>query len=763
MGVRKRTQRQRPRARHKQRGGQHNIALFRKAEEIINSRILEPTIVNPDSNFVVVTYWWGRGNINRNYSRPCESDKVSVPRNVRKEYIEDLLKQAYLNNPSEYRSNPKKFRTQAFEAADSSDGRQTIAALAEQRLKEIPEVRPIKYEEMMEIWKENCKAAGVNYMAVEYPQFAVKGGYQFAINAKPYFIRKALEVCGGRSVVYIDGDMNVRKYPHIFDMKNVDFMARSWNIDPRAKWNYEESPAVDYYIFETSGGIMFFADTIQAKNLLRLWIAATEHPSMWSKADDRILSWIFNNFRAYLPINFIQLPIEYLYLTLAYDRYLNKNYHTYTTNGRKVLKGPSDYDAQIFIDHPECLTPEETAMEASTAATNRQPEFYNENVSERVTGERSGGWMWQYVMYDSPKMKDAMAMYEFYVETHEHIYTEEYENEETGEIIEEEIPAMYPVPYEDKYGRKLNPIAIQNIKGANRMKLSPFQIKNIKYKKNIKDINNANNIRKNYVIVPEKPERNSIHAILSQLLKGNNVLFVPARVNPIYQAAVEEEITYEEAEFIAVNIEPTKKPNNPWELYSEYRPKFAPDGPIYFSAKNRIVLDLVKITDNIQRLAHTFKSSILFLTRIRCSWVAIPRKNIIESNNFWTTSVRTGLRPPELAIVKKIAERIAFKANIVATDTIVAAIMNQMGSLIAQVLLGALSDANTVAKEVANHMPEYSVAIDTLKPMITLPAGPMNIEELPVRSGQNIITANVSLPTLAGGATRKKQRRSTRR
>jgi hypothetical protein len=116
-----------------------------------------------------------------------------------------------------------------------------------------------------------------------------------------------------------------------------------------------------------------------------------------------------------------------------------------------------------------------------------------------------------------------------------------------------------------------------------------------------------------------------------------------------------------------------------------------------------------------------------------------------------------------LAIVKKIAERIAFKANIVATDTIVAAIMNQMGSLIAQVLLGALSDANAVAKEVANHMPEYSVAIDTLKPMITLPAGPMNIEELPVRSGQNIITANVSLPTLAGGATRKKQRRSTRR
>ena len=30
-----------------------------------------PQIVNESSNFVVVTYWWGRGNINRNTARPC--------------------------------------------------------------------------------------------------------------------------------------------------------------------------------------------------------------------------------------------------------------------------------------------------------------------------------------------------------------------------------------------------------------------------------------------------------------------------------------------------------------------------------------------------------------------------------------------------------------------------------------------------------------------------------------------------------------------
>ena len=757
MGVRKRTQRHRQRRR---KGGQYNIALFKKAEEIINSRILEPNIINPDSNFVVVTYWWGRGNINNNFKRPCESDKVTVPKDIRNEYINLLLKEAYLNNPSKYKSNPKKFKDEATKIADSPEGRQTIADLAAQRLAEIPEVKPIKYEEMMEIWKENCKKANVNYMAVEYPQFAVKGGYQFAINAKPYFIRKALEVCGGRSVVYIDGDMNVLKYPHIFDMKNVDFMARGWNMDPRSKWNYEDAPAVDYYVFETSGGIMFFANTLQAKNLLKLWIAATEHPSMWSKADDRILSWIFNNFRAYLPVNFIQLPIEYLYLSLSYDRYLDKRFHIHK-NGRKIQKGPADYDAQIFIDHPQCLTPEETAMEASKAATNRQPEFYNENITERVTGERSGGFMWQYVMYDSPKMKDAMAMYEFYVDTHEHIYTEEYENEENEneenenkkkrKILVDEVPAMYPVPYEDKYSPKFNEIADQNTIGAKSLTNDQLKIAELLVDNQFE--------RTNYVIISESNTFNSIYTILSQLLQGRNVLFVPTTVNPMYKAAVEEEISYGQSEFIAVNIEPTKKPDKPWELYSEYRPKFAPDGPIYFSAKNRIVLDLVKITRSIGALSRTFKSSILFLTRIRCSWVAIPRKNIMESNNFWSKEIRTGLRPPNPAIVQKIARRIAGKFNIDATNDMVAAIMNQMGTLAVHLLLSTTNAKAT--EEVVEQMLEYSVAIDTLKPILKLSGGPMNIEETPVRPDQNIPKANVALPTIGGRATRKKSR-STR-
>ena len=107
---------------------------------------------------------------------------------------------------------------------------------------------PILFEQMIANWENACREAGkdsehsetsrygCNYMAIEYPEFARPGGNQMAINAKPKFIQKALELCGGKSVLYIDGDMTIRQYPAIFDMDNVDFMARGWWIDPRSSW-----------------------------------------------------------------------------------------------------------------------------------------------------------------------------------------------------------------------------------------------------------------------------------------------------------------------------------------------------------------------------------------------------------------------------------------------------------------------------------------------------------------------------------------------
>lgn len=55
-------------------------------------------------------------------------------------------------------------------------------------------LRPITYDKMIQNWKQNCKYLNCNYLAIEYPQFASKGGYQLAINAKATFILHALKL-----------------------------------------------------------------------------------------------------------------------------------------------------------------------------------------------------------------------------------------------------------------------------------------------------------------------------------------------------------------------------------------------------------------------------------------------------------------------------------------------------------------------------------------------------------------------------------------
>jgi hypothetical protein len=70
-------------------------------------------------------------------------------------------------------------------------------------------------------------------------------------------------------------------------------MARNWNSDPRSKDTYLDGEiCFDPYIFETSGGTMFFADTPMSRRLLDDWWTETADPKSNGKADDRILSMV---------------------------------------------------------------------------------------------------------------------------------------------------------------------------------------------------------------------------------------------------------------------------------------------------------------------------------------------------------------------------------------------------------------------------------------------------------------------------------------
>jgi len=431
---------------------------------------MKPTFVNPESKFVVVTYWWGRGNLNRNTQRPCPEDITdAIKENFAEELVEkdeefaDLHKRFLaardVCRKAGKTATPKQgvafrdlralrdwYLSNYFKRPDILAALRAATKPYEDELLEAGKFKaPIRFEEMIKNWENACAAAKCSHMAVEYPQFAKPGGYQLAINAKPLFIRKALNVLEGRGALYIDGDMLINKYPAIFDMPNVDFMARGWNADPRsAARKYKTDVCFDPYIFETSGGTMYFANTPASKALLADWHKESGKPVNKGKADDRILSLIFTAKRYISRTNTIQLPIEYLWLGEIY-------------NGVVAAEDMSKGD--IYIEHPECLTGEERATEQSvdTLTNSRQPKFYGRLVEDQVECARRGGVFYEYVFFPTKEMVSAFAPYLNYMRNAKHHETN--------------LPLFEVVSFDETYGR-YRTIVLKNTEAAKTVEIS---------------------------------------------------------------------------------------------------------------------------------------------------------------------------------------------------------------------------------------------------------------------------------------------------
>lgn len=550
------------------------MSNIERVSSIIGKSTKKPTIINKNSKFVVVTYWWGRGNLNANTARPCISyyeemiqkginsviksvgviykqkktdlhslilkyiekiekiykpyinflnkaanvyidmlyelcriKKVDNSENKLMKRIEEMQKEGAISESFVYKSHNEiklLFNVLTKEIIRMNIDRIAALILLENDVIELKEkftkknkvdeikteinekilqkrkikgeisaslkekrdmshlhfgmgmnifdilndklrfLSPIKFEEMIHNWEMECSEKKCNYLAIEYPEFAERGGYQLAINAKPNFIKKAIELCYPRAVLYIDGDMFIRKYPILFDIEDVDFMARGWWVDPRGS-DFNKSVSYDPYMFETSGGIMYFSQSSNSKFLVDKWIEVAKMKSQSGKADDRVLSLVFNTFKLLLKLKIIQLPIEYLWLTLRYDEPILE---LYDYNIPKLKNS-------IIIEHPECLTSEETAADAG-ASSDRTPKYYTfigEDYIVPVSEE-----VHEYLMFPNKEMRSAFDdYYEFMNSTpyfndgNEYLIQKKLVNLENPEL--NEYP-LYIIPYDKKLGDK---------------------------------------------------------------------------------------------------------------------------------------------------------------------------------------------------------------------------------------------------------------------------------------------------------------------
>jgi len=568
---RRKTYRSRPKT--PMRGG-----LREDLKALIDSKPMTPTIVNPDSTFVVVTYWWGQGNDNKNTQIPCISE-------LQDEYVESLeeelleenqaedfpeleeLKTIFTNAKNALTQNPTDTTlVQAKKIAQGNMSRMVQEILGRQNMRSkmnawVNKVtaskhengegrRPIKFEEMIKMWEDHHAKIGCNYMAMNY-EFERKD-YQKAINAKPYFIEKALDACKGRSVLYIDGDMFVNKYPKIFDIGNVDFMARGWNMDPRSARDFKvdgtmEEICFDPYLIETSGGTMFFGNTTSARKLLQEWDAESSLPISEGKADDRIFSMVLtlNNWATKSSI--IQLPIEYLWLT---NDYMNK----------ADLKKISKYCDPI-IEHPACLTSEDTA---TGGLSSREPQGYVEKITNALDCSYDGGVFYEFIFFPNANMVSSFGPYLRYLRT-------------ATDKTHSGSPRFKVVDYKDKYG-SYNQVVSENIEKAKAEAILP----------------SADG-------VAHLPTSATIPQILAHLQHGMNVQLGEDN-EPFGDIETDIRCTN------TATVGATGIIN---------RIQIDTNAPIYFTHKNPVVVHLVSMSRDLNDLNTHILDSYIFVSRIR--------------------------------------------------------------------------------------------------------------------------------------------------
>ena len=536
--------------------------------------------------------------------------------NTEKQAIKTAIKTAWTRTKNNYTINARDNQNAAEQSFytfsrelynDPENQNKTIHDLL---IKEFRYLNPLKFEEMIQQWENECRKYQCNFLSIEYAEFAQPGGYQMAINAKPLFIQKALELCANKNVLYIDGDMYIKKKPTIFEMTDVDFMARGWWMDPRSSYKMDESITYDPYTFETSGGTMFFSQSTESKMLLNIWIRESSKISQQGKADDRLLSLIFNTNKFLCNMKIIQLPIEYLWLSLDYDERMMEGIYDYN----KTLMTET-----IFIEHPECLTSEDTAGGAG-ASSDRTPKFYQfiESNIDPVSEE-----MYEYIMFPNKEMTSAFKNY------FEYMSNITYFNDGNKILIDKglihpEDPALneaplYIINYDNKFGKR-NAAAETTMLKATSMNIESLQLINHNGVTEIRNLAQFNKGRND----PKLDFLKIIALIIRLLNNGSKVVYNPVN-EPLYDGAYYDKLMnnmniYDNLEMVFVP-EYTESGFN-----SQFRPKIKLNQPIFFNTGNVILIKFLSMFLSLNDFSNFINNgSYQFMSRVRVGYLTKPR------------------------------------------------------------------------------------------------------------------------------------------
>lgn len=199
--------------------------------DYLKNGIAKTKILNPNSRFIICSYFWGKNNVNKN------------------------------------------------------------------------SIKGMTYGQQSDRLIENCEKLKLNYNIVEYPVFAEKKLYQLALGLKGEFIMKCLKEFPKYNVIFLDADLQILQYPHLFEIDADCFFLN---------WNEYDFNCYNPYQLELPGGILGFGNTNNGRTLLSLLNKhMLKHLHL---AEDKSFSGIITRHFMNTYLRCVWIPYNYMYM-----------------------------------------------------------------------------------------------------------------------------------------------------------------------------------------------------------------------------------------------------------------------------------------------------------------------------------------------------------------------------------------------------------------------------------------------------------------
>lgn len=502
-----------------------------KYKSYLEGGIVQSEILNPKSTFMICSYWWGLGKVNKN------------------------------------------------------------------------SIRGLTYDQQVDRLIGQCRKLKINYYFVRYPIFEEKGLYQIALGLKGEFIMKCLNEIPKYKIIYIDTDLQILRYPHLFDIDADCYFLN---------WNEYDTECYNPYQVELPGGILGFANTYTSKVLLGIlnkYMIKNLH-----LAEDKSFSGILSRHFMNVYTRCVWLPFNYMYMFSkhTYDPSIGK--YTHIANFKEELDGEEYKYEDLVMIHEDFETGalDDLFLQRIGKVSRWPPNAYRQ-FGEKLRCIENVKYD-NYMDFNMSKSQLRHMKVDFKERSDNKYYKNKYIKRIKKGVLKCKLYKK-SIKDESKYilvslcDNKTDKVTVERFKDS----CERFGINYVIYNSGINTYGNVNKPRLfNYVL--KKYKSNIVYMDINTNIKRNPELF-----------------NVKNMDFMMINLNNTSIES---EVCSDMRILKTLNDNLYFFAYNNVVLDFMCIWNEYNKymkyqhksLEYAFNIS-LAINKMRCYW--LPREYIL--------------------------------------------------------------------------------------------------------------------------------------